>query len=315
MKKIKKCPCCNSDKIEIKYSSLYDKSYFVDGNFSLYRCRNCKLEFLNPLPSEKELARYYPKDYYSFDNISKLSISYHKISAKYYSGSLLKLFLWPLKPLLYTYHVKRGKGKTLLEIGCGDGLKLKIYKKYGLNVYGLEPHGSILSEKEKRLGISRETIRNYKPEIKFDYIILKEVLEHIPNQEEVLKKCHGWLNENGKLIITLQNTNSLWKKIFKENWFGYDVPRHIYNYNAKNISFFLRKHGFKIEKIRIYDNPYMLTGSLKYYLISKAKNKKERKYQMFNSAFPKLIATPISLFVSYLNLGSLMEIEAGKIKL
>ena len=306
-----KCPCCGSNKIEIIYDGLGDKTYFVGGKFSMIQCKDCKFEFINPLLSEKELVKYYPKtEYYSFQNKNTLALKYHKLSAKYYSkqNRLLNFLLYPVKPLLYTYYLD--KGKNLLEIGCGDGLKLGIYQKYGIETYGLEPYGSKLTKEEKKLGISRKTISkaNYKKG-RFDYIILKEVLEHVPNQKDVLNKCYFWLKDGGKLMITVQNAKGLWKKIFKENWFGYDVPRHLYNYNTKNIGGFLEKYGFKVNKIRAYDNPYMFVGSLQYFLDSKKPDKDHR--WVFSNAM-KLITTPLSLGVSYLGMGSLMEIECEK---
>ncbi len=307
----KKCPCCNSEKLIVRYKNLYDKEYFVDGDFSLLRCSNCGLDFVEPLLDEKQLSKYYPEqEYYSFKD-NKLAMIYHKISAYYYSKKnlFLNLLLFPIKPLLSIYYID--KGKKILEIGCGNGLSLQVYQNYGLRTSGLEPYGAKLTDSEKKLGISRQTIAKVKyPKNSFDYIILREVLEHIPNQKQVLKKCYDWLKPSGKLIITVPNTRSLWNRIFKQNWYGYDIPRHLYNYNPKNLSFFLRKSGFKINKIKVYDLPYMLYGSLKFQKIEK-KSKKQYKEP---SSLSKLFFLPASLLASFLNLGSLMEIECSKTK-
>lgn len=312
MKKMTKCPCCDSEKIREIHTGLYDKNHFIEGDFSLMKCDNCKLEFTNPLLNEKQLEKYYPEeDYYSFKERIKIALLYHKLSAYYYSGRnpILNIFLWPVSSLLYTYHIdKNSRGKKLLEIGCGDGLQLEVYKKYELETYGLEPYGKELTDREGKLGISRQTIKKAKYEKNsFDYIILKEVLEHIPNQKQVIEKCYKWLKPNGRLILVIPNTKSLWKNLFGRNWYGYDIPRHICNYNKENISFFLKKHKFKINKIKIYDLPYMIDGSIKFKLADKGK-----KNKFLDSGLSKLLFTPISLIVSYLKLGSLMEIEAEK---
>lgn len=308
---VKKCPCCNSKKIKLAYKNLYDKQHLVKGNFSLFKCSDCKMEFINPLLNEKQLSNYYPEEeYYSFKE-NKLALMYHKVSAYYYSRKNLfaNIFLYPLKPLLYTYYID--PGKTLLEIGCGNGLSLEVYQNYGLQTRGLEPNGPKLSKKEKTLGISRNTIKKasyYKNS--FDYIVLREVLEHIPNQKQVLSKCREWLKPSGKLIVTVPNTNGLWRRIFKQNWCGYDVPRHLYNYNPKNISFLLKKSGYRIERIKVYDLPYMLYDSLKFYLVEK-RGKKQNN--VVTSSLSKLLFMPASLIASFLNSGSLMEIECSKI--
>lgn len=308
----KKCPLCEN-KTNILYSSLYDKDYFISGKFLLNICSTCKFQFIEPSLNEKQLARYYPSsEYYSYNKKSKLSIIYHKISAYYYSGKdlLFNFLFWPFSSLLYHYRIN--PGKTLLEIGCGDGMQLEFYKKYGLKVAGLEPYGPNLTQREKNLGIKRKNIlkSGYSKE-SFDYIIMKEVLEHIPNQDAVLKKSYSLLKDGGKLIIIIPNGDGLWNKIFGKNWYGYDVPRHCCTYNSKNIRIILKRHGFKINKLRTYDLPYMLDGSLKFYIVNKQKGKR-KKHNFIFSNLSKILFTPISLLVTYIKRGSILEIEAEK---
>ena len=308
---MRKCFCCSDREIKKIYENLYDKNFFRGGKFSLLKCKKCNLEFISPLLNEKQLKNYYPeKEYYSFYDYNKLALLYHKISAYYYSkkSNLFSVIFYPFSRILYSYYID--KGKSILEIGCGNGMKLNIYKKYGMKTYGLEPYGPPLRNKEKKLGISKKSIKNANfKKNSFDYIILKEVLEHIPNQRLVLMKCYEWLKPGGKLIITIPNTSGIWNKIFKKNWYGYDIPRHLYNYNPKNFSFFIKKFGFKIKKIRTYDMPYMLDGSLKFYLVDKT-GKKEQS--LIFSNLMKILIAPISLIVTVLGSGSLIEAVCSK---
>jgi len=308
---MKKCFCCGGNETEKLFENLYDKNFFIDGKFSLLKCNRCKAEFISPLLNEKHLKKYYPeKEYYSFYDYNKLALFYHKISAYYHSKKniLFSVIFYPFSRILYSYYIDGGK--SILEVGCGNGMKLNIYKKYGMKTYGLEPYGPPLRNKEKKLGISKKSIKNadFKKN-SFDYIILKEVLEHVPNQKLVLMKCHEWLKPGGKLIITIPNTDGIWKKIFEKNWYGYDIPRHLYNYNKKNFSFFIKKFGFKIEKIRTYDMPYMLDGSLKFYFEDKT-GKKDKNFIFSN--LMKIIIAPVSLIVTILGMGSIIEAVCSK---
>ena len=307
---MKKCICCEGKVFEKIYSNLQDKDHFKRGKFSIIRCADCSLEITDPLLSEKQLEDYYPKDYYSFYNYNNLATFYHKISAYYHSkkNNFFTFILKAFEPIFYSYNFQ--KGKSILEIGCGNGMKLEIFQKYGMDTYGLEPYIPKINLREQKLGIIKEFIHKapYKKN-SFDQIIVKEVLEHVPDQELLLKKCHGWLKPGGKLTITIPNTNSLWKNIFKENWYGYDLPRHVYHYNSKNISMLLKRLKFKIGRIRIYDMPYMFDGSLKFYLVDKTKKK---LHPLAFSNLSKILIAPISLIISYFGQGSLMEIYCTK---
>lgn len=307
----KTCPCCESRKIEVLYKRMRDKEFLKPGEFCLLKCKRCELEFAEPILTEKQLEEYYPKaEYYSYHNYNPLAIKYHKISAYYYSGKnlLFNILFFIFKPLFYTYYLE--PGKSILEIGCGNGMKLNIYQKYGMKTSGLEPYMPKIDKKAKELGILKTTVKKAPYEKNsFDYIILKEVLEHVPDQKVVLKAIHHWLKPNGKLIITIPNTKGIWNKIFKENWYGYDIPRHIYNYNPKNIKFFLNKLGFKINKIRTYDMPYMFDGSLKFYFTNKT-GKKE--HPIIFSNLMKILSVPLSLVISIMKKGSLIEIICEK---
>lgn len=308
----KECPICGN-KTQVLYENLYDKDHFVEGKFSMQKCPNCEFEFLSPSLNEKQLTKYYPSDsYYSYHKRSELAIRYHKISAYYFSRKnlLVNFFLFPFESLLYHYRIF--PGKKLLEIGCGNGMQLEIYNQYGLKTAGLEPYGPKLTEREKKLGIERKSLKNaeFKKE-SFDLIVMKEVLEHIPDQAFALKKSYELLKKDGKIIIIVPNTDSFWNKMFGKNWYGYDVPRHLYNYNPKNIRLMLEKMNFKVNNIKKYDLPYMADGSLKFWITDK-NNGKNNVFRFIFSSLSKLILAPVSLLVTYLGQGAIMEIEAKK---
>lgn len=309
--KIKKCPCCGNGNLKLSYENLYDKDFENNEKFSMIRCENCDFEFVQPLLNEKQLQKFYPaEEYYSYYDYNKMAVLYHRISAFYFSGKskIFNLLFAPISPLFYTYYID--EGKSVLEVGCGNGMKLEIYQKYGMKTFGVEPYGPPTSERDKKLGIIKKSVKDvsYKKD-SFDYIILKEVLEHIPNQKEVLQKCRDWLKPGGKLIITVPNSDGFLKKIFKQNWYGYDVPRHCYNYNPNNLEMFLKKLNFKIIRKRVYELPYMFDGSLKFHLTDKTG---KREHKLIFSNFAKLLFVIPSLFFSFIKIGSIMEVHCTK---
>ena len=62
-----KCNICNS--LETTFILRGSDSYMkVDKkNFNIYQCKKCKVTSLQPMPSEKELEKYYPPNYKIFN--------------------------------------------------------------------------------------------------------------------------------------------------------------------------------------------------------------------------------------------------------
>lgn len=105
-------------------------------------------------------------------------------------------------------------GMRVLEIGCGEGGVLKPFIEKGCIVVGVELnqpkseyfqhfHKESIAEK-KAMIINRDI---YKIDVdadlggKFDIIILKDVIEHIHDQEKLLKELQHFLNPKGVIYF------------------------------------------------------------------------------------------------------------------
>lgn len=92
----------------------------------------------------------------------------------------------------------------VLEIGSGTGFLLSQIKNLGFDVLGVEPGQHCLSAKEKYgVDIVHDFFPTQHIQTQFDIIIMTNVLEHIPNPSHFLKSLHGYLKEDGKLIISV----------------------------------------------------------------------------------------------------------------
>jgi hypothetical protein len=74
-----------------------------------------------------------------------------------------------------------------------------------------------------------------------------------------VKDLKRLIKKNGIIIIAVPNSDSLDARIYKENWAAYDVPRHLYHFNPKDIETLFRNHGLKNFKIlpMIFDSFYV----------------------------------------------------------
>src|SRR6056300_198504 len=119
-----------------------------------------------------------------------------------------------IKYILETLNKKNLKNTKVLDIGCGGGLVSEGLSKIGATVTGID----FIKENIKvaRMHAKKNNLKiNYlvkdfekeKITSKYDVIIILEVLEHLKNWEEFIKKIKLNLNKNGTLIISTINRN------------------------------------------------------------------------------------------------------------
>lgn len=99
---------------------------------------------------------------------------------------------------------------NVLEVGCDCGANLLwIKNKYpNANLYGMEINASAA-----RIAgcIARVCVGNIEEhqmnfgDVKFDYIIFGDVLEHLRDPEGVLRYCRGFLKGEGKILASIPN--------------------------------------------------------------------------------------------------------------
>lgn len=314
MKKINNCKLCGNKDLRFLFKE-FDKNHGISGKFNLYKCENCKIIFLNPQPSYKELEKHYPKKkYYSLKNIE----TYEK-SRK----TRLKLFLYnlyfnekknkPLQKVLFSlikYKVRGAKilpKRKLLDIGSGSGQFIYDMKHFGMEVYGIEPgEFNETDAKDKELNILKlDLIQAKYPSNYFNIITINHVLEHVDNPIKIIKEIRRILKKKGDLIIGVPNYNSLAYALFKKNWYQLDAPRHLFNFSDTTLVKILEKEGFSIEKIRYNSRPSQFVISLLFAL-----NIKSRDRMIIS--FLEILFLPLTWLVNLLRVGDQIEIWCVK---
>ena len=126
------------------------------------------------------------------------------------------------------------KKSRILEVGCNIGLKLSILEKMGFeNLFGLEINENsfkIAKKLNPKIKFFNSSIEEFETSEKFDFIYTATVLVHInPSIMELImskminltKKYIGGLeclSENITEVKYRNNSNTLWKQNFPENF-------------------------------------------------------------------------------------------------
>ena len=119
-----------------------------------------------------------------------------------------------IKFILETLNKKNLNNTTVLDIGCGGGLVSEGLSKIGATVTGIDfikENIKVAKMHAKKNNLEIDYfVKDFEKEkitSKYDVIIILEVLEHLKNWEEFIKKIKLSLNKNGTLIISTINRN------------------------------------------------------------------------------------------------------------
>lgn len=129
---------------------------------------------------------------------------------------------WKKKNWYYYQNLKETLRKiiapqsSILDIGCGTGdILVYLNPKNGLGIDASEEMIRIAEEKytnkngiEFRVASAEDF---YFPDRKFDYIIMCDLIEHLPSLELVIQSLKRNSTSNTKIIIT--TANSLWEPL------------------------------------------------------------------------------------------------------
>jgi 2-polyprenyl-3-methyl-5-hydroxy-6-metoxy-1,4-benzoquinol methylase len=156
------------------------------------------------------------------------------------------------------------KSKRILDFRCEFGGFLKNITN-SKKLHGLEINKNCIKFLKKK-GINViDNLENNK--LKFDVITMFHVLEHLPNQINILKKLRQNLDNNGKIIIEVPSASDLLisfknLKSFKKFTFW---SEHIILHTRDSLKKFLKAAGFK--NIRVINfQRYDLNNHLGWFL-------------------------------------------------
>jgi 2-polyprenyl-3-methyl-5-hydroxy-6-metoxy-1,4-benzoquinol methylase len=104
-----------------------------------------------------------------------------------------------------------GGWKSILDVGCGDGLFFSALQKFG-DVEGVEPSAQVVSPDNpfrRRIYIGTFD-RGFQPGKKYGLILMLDVLEHMDDPVGVIRHALSLLERDGALLITVPAFPALW---------------------------------------------------------------------------------------------------------
>jgi 2-polyprenyl-3-methyl-5-hydroxy-6-metoxy-1,4-benzoquinol methylase len=218
------CPICAG--------TAFKHLWKVNG-YSIVRCRQCSLVFVEERVTPEELNAHYsiPDGSYGEDN-SDCLIYYYEI----------------LRGLIERRYPQGGK---ILDIGCASGWFLDVMK-------GWECHGNEISEAYSKIARERWGDRivtglfeDYPLRKEyFDVITLQDVFDHLRDPVAILNKCQAMLKPGGMIVIKVHNISCLYAKLTGRRFYAVMPPSHLFYYDKSTLDRLLSKTGFQLTDAR-----------------------------------------------------------------
>ena len=241
-----KCKICNT-KTYLFIGGIFDDRHGYPGRFDIYRCPQCDFYSTHPEPTGPELDRLYT-DFYP-----RKGLSPDQVQAMVTPLASLKdrLSVWA-KGNHNTCHFYSKPGMRVLDYGCGVGVSLIEINNLGAEAFGIEVDenvGPIAEALNLKIHIGSLESMPY-PDHYFDLITLNQVIEHIPDPVQFLKALKAKLKQDGKIMLSFPNANSLTRKMFGRRWLHWHVPYHLNHFSKKSTEFLLKQAGLRVTSIK-----------------------------------------------------------------
>lgn len=223
------CPIC----FEIKVKKIY--------NDTLIECGNCSHIWADLSLDEEELRTIYAENYFKGEEYADY------LADKLILQTNFKKRLNSLKKLQSPPNFE-----NVLEVGCAYGFFGEMMLEKKAKYTGFDISEDAIEYANKHFG-NNFSAQNYlsatQPIEKYSDVFMWDVIEHLPNPSDFIKKISDETSTNSRVYITTGDISAWLPRRQKEKWRMIHPPTHIHYFTSKSISNLLKQNGFEVEKI------------------------------------------------------------------
>jgi SAM-dependent methyltransferase len=205
-----------------------------------YRCPNCGLIFVSPLPPADEVADLYREDNAHLSAESHIS-GFGRRIGRLYARHALRLI---------RRHAREG---AFLEIGAGNGNVLAEARAAGFAAHGVELNPTQAAFIRDRLQIlcatSLDDLRDRLPGRTFDIVYHCDVLSHFFDPVAEFRELNGLLAPGGLHVFETGNLGDVDERYF-DLFHRFQLPDHLFFFSDRNLDELLARSGF--ERVATY---------------------------------------------------------------
>ena len=209
--------------------------------WTIYKCKNCGLGFLDPRPDQAERGRLYQDSYF---------LSHYDRGLPIDSPEMKRRLSQENHRIRFFRNVKRQ----------GRGYFLHACRLIGYDVQGIElsSDSSAYVRDELKIPIITGEIEALHIENgSFDIVTMWHFLEHTPNPGLYLKKARQWLKADGILIVDVPNHEGVDARKMGPSWREWSIPYHLYHFTPTTLISLLSQYGFRVIRQKTYLSEYI----------------------------------------------------------
>lgn len=268
---VSNCPYCGGLEHTIAYEGVQDWSFCcAPGRWNYWNCDLCHALVLRPRPNLASISQAYAR-YYTHGGDqqgSRLARFKQRLRNEYWSNRLgasiaprfglphwvtwatAGLKPWIAEPFGLRQWAQLPKG-LLIDVGCGNGDKLKLAAQLGWQAQGIELDGfAVRAALQQGLKVEHGGYDLLAPyEGRVDCLVCSHVLEHVHQPLDLLRLLFVALKPQGVLLLSVPNAASFLRRQYGENWRGLEAPRHLAIPDAVWLIEFLHTQGFACTQV------------------------------------------------------------------
>lgn len=175
------CPLCDGapQGLGFPYETRWD-----DQSYRHLSCSSCRTTYLDPLPTPEQLAHVYTWDGYH-------GPEYRTVDQARYDRTVQALA-----------RSHEPAATRLLDFGCGAGGFLRAATQAGYRCRGVEHDADVALRATEAAGLPVESLQDaVAAGRRFDVIVLRDVLPHLPDPVGTLRTLEGLLDDGGSFFF------------------------------------------------------------------------------------------------------------------
>ncbi len=215
-------------------------SYAEENGFSLVKCGECGLLFVENPPEVHQIADAVREGRHRGNRELKVTGRFDSAAIPAYIAVLEDVF-----------GVDLASKRTWLDVGCGHGEFVKVIDDMSsgaIAVRGMEPNVHKVESAQKRgLNVSSFAIASH--EEKYDVVSMLDVYSHLPDPPSFIKSLKQLLNARGEILL---QTGDAANFSARDQFRPFGLPDHLSFASEEIVVSILERLDFEIVNVRKY---------------------------------------------------------------